>query len=214
MIETLVSFLEHTLIPLGSLGIFLAAIIESVLVPIPSALVLYSSGFLFLSSLSGSAFYLTLFFVVALPAALGATIGSFVIYGLGFFLGKPFFEKWGKWIGISWAEIERVRARFSKGTRDEITLGVLRAIPVIPTSALSALAGVVRMKPLPYAVSTFCGSLVRGIILAFIGGKMGVFYESHMGFINKWEKGFLLVGAALFVGVLFFVIRKKKNVVQ
>lgn len=212
MVETLISFLENTLIPLGVVGIFLAAAIESVLVPIPSALVLYSSGFVFLSSLSGVEFYRDLLFVVAIPAALGATIGSFVIYGLGFFLGKPFFLRWGSWVGISWEDIERLQKQFSKGPRDEVTMALLRAIPVIPASALSALAGVVRMGILSYAVSTFIGSVIRGFILAWIGGEMGGLYESHMEFIQKWENTFLLlalIGALL--GLLFFVRRKKKT---
>ncbi len=212
MIETLVSFLEHTLIPLGVTGIFLAALIEAFLVPVPSALVLYSSGFVFLSSLSGIEFYRDLLLIVAIPAALGATIGSFVIYGLGFFLGKPFFQKWGRFVGISWEEVEGLQARFSKGPRDEITMTLLRAVPIIPASALSALAGVVRMGVFPYALSTFVGSVMRGFILAWIGGRMGVFYESHMEFIQKWENTFLLlIVVVALVSLVFFIRRKKKT---
>jgi LPXTG-motif cell wall-anchored protein len=211
MIETVITFLEHNLIPLGAGGIFLASIIEAIIVPIPSAAVLYASGFLFLSSLSGLSFYSNLLFVVAIPAAIGGTIGSYVIYGLGYFFGKPFFERSGKWIGITWEEIEGLRLRFSKGPRDEITLIVLRSIPIIPAAALSALAGIIRMKPLNYGFSTLIGSIVRGLILAWIGGEVGFLYKTHLEFVNKWESVILAIGVLVLVGVGVFLFKRKRR---
>lgn len=211
MIETVITFLEHNLIPLGAGGIFLASIIEAIIVPIPSAAVLYTSGFLFLSSLSGLSFYSNLLFVVAIPAAIGGTIGSYFIYGLGYFFGKPFFERSGKWIGITWQEIDDLRLRFSKGPRDEITLIALRSIPIIPAAALSALAGIIRMKPLNYGFSTFIGSVVRGLILAWIGGEVGSLYKDHLEFVNKWETVILVIGALVLVGIGAFFFKRKRR---
>lgn len=211
MIETVITFLEHTLIPLGALGIFLASIIEAVIVPIPSAAVLYASGFLFLSSLSGLAFYSNLLFIIAIPAAIGGTIGSYVIYGMGYFFGKPFFERSGKLIGITWQEIEDLQKRFSKGPRDEITLILLRSIPIIPAAALSALAGIIRMKPLNYGFSTLIGSIVRGLILAWIGGEVGSLYKTHLEFVNKWESVILVIGVFAMVGVGVFLFKRKSR---
>lgn len=211
MIETIITFLEHTLIPLGAFGIFLASVIEAVVVPIPSAAVLYASGFLFLSSLSGFAFYSKLFFTIAIPAAIGSTIGSYAIYGAGYFFGKPFFERSGKWIGITWQEIESLQSRFSKGPRDEISLIVLRSIPVIPAAALSALAGIIRMRPLNYGFSTLIGSIVRGLILAWIGGEVGSLYKTHLEFVNKWESVILVIGVFAVVGVGVFLFKRKSR---
>lgn len=212
MIETIVTFLEHTLIPLGVIGIFVAATIEAVIAPIPSALVLYSSGFLFLSNLSGLSFLWGLFFIVAIPAAIGATLGSYVIYYLGYFLGKPFFDKFGRLVGVSWDDIERMRMRFAKGPRDEVTLTVLRAIPIIPATALTALAGVLRMHPISYGIATFIGSIIRGAILASIGGKMGLFYKEHVVFINTWENVILMIlGGVVIVVFGYFIFEKRKK---
>lgn len=211
MIENVITFLEHTLIPLGASGIFLASIIEAIIVPIPSAAVLYASGFLFLSSLSGLPFYSNLLFVIAIPAAIGGTIGSYVIYGIGYFFGKPFFERSGKWIGITWQEIEDLRLKFSKGPRDEITLILLRSIPIIPAAALSALAGIIRMKPFNYGFSTLIGSIVRGLILAWIGGEVGSLYKTHLEFVNKWESVILVFGVFILIGVGVFLYKRKRR---
>lgn len=211
MIETVITFLEHTLIPLGAVGIFLASIIEAIIVPIPSAAVLYASGFLFLSSLSGLAFYSNLLFIIAIPAAIGGTIGSYVIYGIGYFFGKPFFESSGKWIGVTWQEIEDLRLKFSKGPRDEITLIILRSIPIIPAAALSALAGIIRMKPLNYGFSTLIGSVVRGLILAWVGGEVGSLYKTHLEFVNKWESVILIIGVFILISVGIFLLRGKRR---
>lgn len=209
MIETLVIFLKTSILPLGSLGVLYASIIEEVIAPIPSAAVLVTSGFLFLSGLSGVALFKVLILTIALPAALGITIGSSFVYGLGFFFGKPFFERWGKFLGVSWVHVESAREKFSRGPRDELTLGFLRAIPVIPSVVLSALSGVIRMNPISFFLATFVGSIPRSAILAFIGFKLGTFYESYAQTISHFEDSILLLCAASLM--VFFLYRHRKT---
>ncbi len=48
MIHSFINFIEQIVLPMGALGVFFAEIIEEVVVPIPSALVLLTSGFIFL----------------------------------------------------------------------------------------------------------------------------------------------------------------------
>lgn len=211
MFESIFTYLHESVVPLGAMGVFLAALIETFVAPVPSAFVLYTSGFLFLSDLSGLALFNSLLLIVAIPAALGATIGSYVIYGLAYYFGKPIFEKWGKWIGVSWQEIETMRSKFDRGWGDEITLGVLRSIPIIPSVALSGLAGVIRMRLWPYTVATFVGGIIRGAILAFLGAGAGTLYLTHASLVNKYENYILAFTAFLFVLFIAFRIYKGRQ---
>ena len=76
------------MIPLGAMGVFFAEIIEEVVVPIPSALVLFTSGFILLSGEVSYEFFKDLIFVITIPGALGLTLGSTVIYYLAYYGGK------------------------------------------------------------------------------------------------------------------------------
>lgn len=93
MIHSFITFIEQIVLPMGALGVFFAEIIEEIIVPIPSALVLLTSGFIFLKGDFGIDVIKNLLFVIAIPGALGLTLGSLVIYYLSFYGGKPFIEK-------------------------------------------------------------------------------------------------------------------------
>src|SRR3989338_9196485 len=106
MISQFVTFTEDLFLTYGAWGVFLASILEEVIAPIPSALVIMGASFSFMNGLSmnlASLFYFIGF--VILPAAIGVTIGSWVIYFLGYFLGRPFLQKYGKYLGISWSSL-------------------------------------------------------------------------------------------------------------
>ncbi|OHA89558.1 MAG: hypothetical protein A2741_00575 [Candidatus Zambryskibacteria bacterium RIFCSPHIGHO2_01_FULL_43_27] len=205
MFESIYTYLHQSVVPLGAAGVFAASLVETVIAPVPSAFVLYTSGFLFLSDLSGFNLFWSLVFIIAIPAALGATIGSYLYYFLAYYFGKPAFEKWGKWLGVSWKEIEDVRKKFDRGWGDEITLGILRSIPIIPSVALSALSGIIRMRILSYSIATFLGSIIRGAILAVLGAGAGTLYLANASMVNKYEN-YILAAILLFV-VVFIAFR-------
>lgn len=187
MISTLVEFLRANIIPLGAFGVFSATFIEEVIAPIPSALVLLLSGFLFLSGPMGWSLILTLVIKIVIPATLGITIGSLAVYGIAYFLGQPFLEKWGKYLGVTWDSVERAKERFSKTQKDELTLFVTRTIPVIPSVAINAFCGMVRFPFISYITLTFLGTLIRASILGLIGWKVGDYYSYYASILNKTE---------------------------
>lgn len=205
MIEHFFTFLKEVILPIGPLGVFLAAIIEEVAVPIPSAAVLFLSGFLFLSGESGIDLFVALIFKITLPAALGITIGSLAVYGAAFYFGKPFFEKWGKYVGILWADIEKTSNSLRKSSRDEFVIAGARAIPIIPSVLISAACGVIRMPLYPYLIATFLGVIPRVMILGYLGYVAGGLYATHADQISKYENGILI---AVSVTVILWVLYK------
>lgn len=210
MIISLVEFLRETILPIGAPGIFLAAVLEEVVVPIPSAAVLLTSGFLFLTGYDGAALIARGVLTVAIPAALGTALGSLVVYGATYRLGKPFIDRFGRHLSISWEDVEAVQARYFTGYADELVLAGLRAVPVIPSVALSAAAGVLRMPVVSYLVATFAGTIPRALILASIGAFAGDLYVRYEPVIDRAENVvFLGAGATLILGLLWLRARKK-----
>ena len=207
MIEYLINFLQINILPWGALGVFVASVIEEVIAPIPSPLIITMSGFLFVTGpLSWSTIY-ALIFKVAIPAALGVTLGSYTIYFIARFGGKFFIEKWGKYIGLYWTDIEKFQNRLSGTRRDEIFIGIARVIPFVPSVAISAFCGILEMNVFKYFIISFVGVFFRGIILGILGWQVGNVYEKYAQTISSIENTVLI--STVFVIGVFIVLKYK-----
>lgn len=213
MIAAAIHFLETFIIPLGAFGVFAASFIEEVVAPIPSALVQLASGFLFLQGDFSAAFFSDLFFVVVFPAALGVTVGSLLVFGIAYWFGKPALLRWGRWLGVSWEEIERAQEKFRHSAADEWTLFITRSIPIIPSVAVSALCGLVRFSFKKYLLLTFLGTCVRATVLALVGWQVGEFYSRYGEVISKIESFVLLIFILAVAAFIFWRIKKSKRAV-
>jgi membrane protein DedA with SNARE-associated domain len=208
MFEGIILYLESILAVYGPFGVFIASIVEEVIAPIPSTLVIMGTSFVVLK---GSAISLdgiiNLFVNIVLPASLGVSLGSLFVYGIGYFAGKPFIERWGKYLGVSWQDIEKAEEKFENSHSDEILLFIVRAIPVIPSVAISAFCGIIRFDLLKYVIITFLGTMVRAFILGFIGWQFGSMYQSLADEISYLEE--ITVAIILVAVILYFIYKKK-----
>jgi membrane protein DedA with SNARE-associated domain len=145
MFAELTLFLEEFIITYGSLGIFVGSILEEIIAPIPSTAVIMGSSFFIMdnSQISFQAFE-KLFLNIALPAAAGVTIGSLFIYGVVYKLGKPFVDRWGKYLGLSWKEIEKTEEKYSKNNLMDVSIFTTRALPIVPSVVISAFCGFIK----------------------------------------------------------------------
>jgi len=203
--------------PFGALGLFGAAIAEEIIAPIPSPFIMMAGGFLFLKGSLSWNLVSTLFFKVSLPIAFGVTLGSLVIFYIAYMSGKPVLLRYGKWFGLSWNDLERAEKHFEKGYRDELTVFIMRAVPIIPSVAIAALCGLVRMNLRTYIIYTFLGTLVRSSVLAVLGWQFGSLYMQYADKISHVENTILIVLAVCFVLTLFgrfLWARKKMRVIQ
>ncbi len=211
MIEATVLFLEKILVPYGALGVFAASFTEEVIAPIPSAIVLLASGFFFLHGEPFSLFYLyKLFFIIVIPASIGMTLGSLFIYSIGYWSGKPAIVRFGKYFGISWSDVEKVEKRFDKSSADEVTIFFLRALPVVPNTAVSALCGLIRFPVLKYFFLSMGGLSLRALVLAFIGGKVGSVYYNY-GFYMEKAENFILFGLIIVMAGIFLALYYRRG---
>lgn len=212
MIHEMIQILQTHVLPLGAMGVFLASVTEEVIAPIPSALVMTMSGFIFVTGPVSLSAILTLIFKVALPAALGVTLGSYMVYFIARYGGKFVIEKWGKYIGLYVSDIEKIEARLSGTHKDEFLIGGARILPIVPSVAISAFCGLIEMNVVKYFVISFIGTFIRGIILGAIGWQVGNVYERYANLIGAVEDKILYLIVALVVGfIVFKYIQKKKG---
>lgn len=205
MIESLVHFLEINVLPLGALGVFLASVIEEVAAPIPSALIMTMSGFLLVSGPVSASSIFALVFKVALPAALGVTIGSYFIYFISRYGGKFVIEKWGKYLGLYWSDIEKLQGKLSGTKRDEIIIAGARVLPIVPSVAISAFCGIMEMNPLKYFFITLSGTFLRALLLGTLGWQVAGIYEKYAKAISSIENTILL--STILIIAIFVVIK-------
>ena len=210
MITSLFNLIQQFLIPYGAWGVFLASVIEEIIAPIPSALVMTAAGFFLIPNHAWTFDALkTLVFTIAIPGALGVTLGSLIIYGLGYISGKPALIRWGGYFGLTWTDVENMEKNFSRGYSDELMLFLVRAIPIIPSVVISGFCGIIRLPLKEYVMYSFLGTIVRNIILAAIGWRVGAVYESIAVYIDKAENVIFILSGALMLGFIGYRIYKR-----
>src|SRR5215469_10723385 len=122
--------------------------IESACIPLPSEIIVPFSGYL----VSLGRFSLI---GVATAGALGCNIGSTVAYYVAAKGGRPAIERWGGYVLIGAAELDRAEHFFAR--YGAITVFVGRLLPVVRTF-IAFPAGLARMPMVKFQIYTFLGS--------------------------------------------------------
>ena len=185
----------------GYFGVALWVAIESVVIPIPSELVLPFAGFLVgqgsaIEPLTGQPWN---YFLVVIAGTLGATLGALIAYAIGAWGGRPLLERWGRYIGITAADLDRAEEFFAKHGQAASFFG--RMIPVI-RSLVSFAAGIARMPLGTFTLFTFLGSLPFTAALTLAGVQLGANWEAIGAVIKQFE---YLVLAVLVVLALVWI---------
>lgn len=177
MLEDLGAQLITLIAENGVLAVMLGMVIEEVIVPIPSPVIPMAAGALLIdaSGLLGAAFQAL--FLIALPASIASVVSSYFVYSIAYFGGKPVVEKYGKWLDISWENVEHVEKHFDSGN-EKYYVALFRAIPVVPLSLISGSAGLFRMDWKQYGIWSFIGMVPRNFFLALIGWYVGDGFEA------------------------------------
>jgi len=194
MIAKFITILSHfivaTISALGYGGIVLLMAIESACIPLPSEIIMPFSGYLV------STGELNLW-GVAIAGAVGCVVGSLVAYWVGMYGGRPFIEKYGRYILLSRHDLDLADRWFAK--YGEVIVFVSRLLPAIRTF-IAFPAGVARMKLTRFVIYTFAGSLPWCLALAYVGQKLGEQWDKDPRLKTWFHRFDFLIGIA---GVLF-----------
>ena len=129
--QIVIPFLNSLYGAVGYLGVMIAMAIESAMIPLPSELILPYAGFLVsdtsqLEPLTRSPWG---FWIVVVAATVGNTIGSLIAYAIGAWGGRPFLEKYGRYLLIRQHEIEVADRFFEK--YGAATVFFSRLLPIV-----------------------------------------------------------------------------------
>lgn len=203
----LIQFLETgirefaSLVPL-ELFILLGAFIEEVIAPIPSMLVTTTAGFF--AQAEGH----TTFFVVwlALLGGLGKLTGSYIYYQLGDKLEDVVVGRFGRYLGLNHADIERIGQRFcGQHWQDGALIFVLRIIPFVPTVLVSIACGVVRIQTRVFLIASYAGNFCKDLFYVFVGYYGLRALKTYLMDIERVRIGVGVISIVLTIGVLFFL---------
>lgn len=189
--------------------VVIGALIEEIIAPIPSPLVMATAGSIALAQQKGVSY---LFFVGFL-SAVAKTFGCWIFYYLADKAEDVLTKRFGRLLGFSHKEIERVGKLFNGSIRDEIILAVIRAIPIMPTTPVSVACGFVKMNVKGYLAATFVGNYVRGMMFVFAGYSGLSAFKSIIEGVNSLESimNFVIVLIlAVFLGFVYYSRKKGK----
>ncbi len=147
-------------------GIFLAALLETIVPPIPTLAVFPTAGFL----ASQQEVSLLGIIPMIILGAVGATIGTSSIYFIALKLGRIVLLRYLKRFRISEKKLERVEAWFEKYGDKAVLFG--RMIPVM-REMISVPAGLLEMKIPKFILYTFTGSLIWSTVTILSGYYFG-----------------------------------------
>lgn len=190
---------------------FLGTLIEEIVAPIPSPLVMTLAGSI------AHAQRQTLFNLafLALLGGIGKTLGSWVLYYVADRLEDIIVPKFGRFLGVTHKDIESVGKRLDSSWRDDLFIFASRALPIIPSAPVSIACGILKINIRTYLLNTFLGTLVRNVFYLYLG-YMGVeSYQSLIGGLDKFETVVqLFILLILAIGITWAYSKKEKTLRQ
>jgi membrane protein DedA with SNARE-associated domain len=205
----LLAFIDQIVIPfltslygaIGYLGVLVAMAIESAMIPLPSELILPFAGFLV--SDPNAVEPLTHgrwdFWFVVIAATIGNTVGSLIGYAIGAWGGRPFLEKYGRYLLIRHHEIELADHFFQK--YGSATAFFSRLLPIVRTF-ISFPAGVARMNLGKFILYSTAGAFLWSIILVQAGVVLGSRWTDIRAALQPFD---LLIAVIVILAIVLFV---------
>ena len=213
MISEVTHWIMESMRAHGQLAVFIGVMIEQVIVPIPSPVIIMGAGAILIApELSIPKAFLQILWIIVLPGTVASTIGSFIGYMISYYGGKALVVRFQRFLGVDWDEIENLGKRF-QGKKEALSIFLARAIPVFPISLVSIFAGLLRIPVRPFTLYTFLGSIFRCFFLAFVGWWIGSTYEKVATRLDSAEtivSIIMLVAMVGILGYLYLKLRKKK----
>ena len=177
----------------GYLGIGFLMFLETVFPPIPSEVIMPIAG---MAAAEGKLQY---WFVVASGTA-GAMLGNIVWYlaarALGVARLEPLIRRHGRWVTMTWPEVERAQTWFRENGIFFVFLG--RLIPTV-RSLVSVPAGLLKMRFKTFFIASTIGTAGWTALLATAGYRMRQNYGDMEQVVGTASNAVLVVLAAGYV---------------
>ncbi len=208
MIESLLGSIAGWIIAVisagGYAGVAALMAIESACIPLPSEVIMPFAGYL----ASTGRFNLAL---AATAGAIGCNLGSTLAYAVGARGGRPVVERWGRYILLSPADIDRAERFFSRFGGPAVFIA--RLLPVIRTF-IALPAGIARMPQLKFQLYTFAGSWPWCFALAYVGYLLGEKWDTDpelRAIMHRFDLAVLAILAIGLGGLIWWRLRNQSR---
>ena len=179
-IDTMViPFLDHLYGAVGYAGVFFAMFIESTLLPLPSELILPFAGWKVVdpTAIEPLTHGPWNFWIVVIVGTTANTAGSLFGYFLGSKLGRPFLDRWGKYLLIRKHEVDQAERFFARwGSPTAFFSRLLPGVRSVISASASFIAGVSHMPIGRFTVYSTLGAIPWTIALVYAGTVLGANY--------------------------------------
>lgn len=147
----------------GYFGMFLGMVLEAVVIVIPSEAILATGGILASRGIFS-------FWGAFLIGLVGSVFCAIVIYFMGYFGGRSFIRKFGKYFFMKEEDLEKSDSWFLKYGMLGAMIG--RNFPIIRT-LISLPIGIMRMPFFKFVVYTIIGSIPWTFLFVYLGFALG-----------------------------------------
>ena len=177
----------------GYVGIFLLMVLENVIPPVPSEVIMGVGGLLVERGDMQ-------FWPLLIIGTLGTTAGNYAWYWAGDKWGferlEPFINRWGRWLTFDWHAIVKAQIFFAK--HGHWVVFALRCSPFLRT-IISLPAGLAHMPRWRFLSYTFAGSLIWNGALIKGGEWLGGYLQESQNIIAAVLIGMLGLGLAVYI---------------
>jgi membrane protein YqaA with SNARE-associated domain len=188
------AFLWALLKPLGVWGVLVVAALDGAFIGLPVDAVV--AGYVYQNPAR--------FLLYAVMASVGSTLGSIVIYVIGYTGGEELLRK-----RIPAQRFEKIHAAFDKHPFWSLMLPAMLPPPV-PFKIFALAAAVSEMGFIRFLVAIFSGRMVRFLSLGLLTIKFGPDVVHLFGSLFR-EHYYLILEAVLVGLVVWLVMRRKKR---
>lgn len=187
MFHQFIVWLAHTVGQWGYPGIVALMFLESSFLPFPSEVVVPPAAYLAANGEMNIG-------MVILCGTLGSLLGAVFNYGLAIKYGRPFFEKYGKYLLVGHRSLEKADRFFDR--HGHVSTFVGRLLPGI-RQYISLPAGLARMNFFVFCRATVCGAGIWVAVLAGVGYWFGRNEQLVMQNLHWISVGLFLLSACL-----------------
>ena len=185
----------------GYLGMFLGMVLEAVIIIIPSEAILATGGIL----ASQKIFTLLGAFLTGL---LGSVFCAIIIYYMGYFGGKAFVKKYGKYFFMKEEDVEKSDSWYQKYGLLAALIG--RNFPIIRT-LISLPIGIMRLSFTKFLLYTIIGSIPWTFAFVYFGYTLGNNWTIINEYVQKLKVPIKILIALLIVSYLYKKITQLKK---
>jgi membrane protein DedA with SNARE-associated domain len=198
IVNDVINWCTHVIAVFGLPGIFVLMFLESALIPIPAEATMMFAGFAVSQGKMGLA-------AAIIAGVAGNVAGAWVIYYVGLYGGRPFIDRYGKYVFLKHEHIELTERWFERWGAAAVL--ICRLIPGV-RSFVSLPAGVARMPMWKFTLYTALGCIPFVAVLTWLGVKLGANWHT-LETQFKWLDYAVL--AVIVAAVVWVVVRRLRR---